>query len=180
MADGGPEATCTPGYDGPPEALFPTFADADTVLLWTFDDPEYPNATLTDASGNEYDLRLMDGGDLAPGVYGTALHFASRPGYEASFAGWQAPITNERMREEDGVPSGEWSPTVAPKHLIDTWACGAWTLEMRLRMTDIPTCLSSNKWNKRSDYLMESFAHHFHITRRVVDSANDVSRSSFS
>ena len=27
---------------------------------------------------------------------------------------------------------------------------------------------------------MESFAHHFHITRRVVDSANDVSRSSFS
>lgn len=76
VADGGPEATCTPGYDGPPEALFPTFADADTVLLRTFDDPEYPNATLTDASGNEYDLRLMDGGDLAPGVYGTARQFA--------------------------------------------------------------------------------------------------------
>ena len=37
-------------------------------------------------------------------------------------------------------------------------------------------CPSSNKWNRRSDYLMESFAHHFHITRRVVGSANDVSQ----
>lgn len=41
-------------------------------------------------------------------------------------------------------------------------------------------CPSSNKWNRRNDYLMESFAHHFHITRRVVGSANDVSRWSFS
>ncbi len=41
-------------------------------------------------------------------------------------------------------------------------------------------CPSSDKWNRRSDYLMESFAHHLHITRRVVDSANDVSRWSFS
>ena len=41
-------------------------------------------------------------------------------------------------------------------------------------------CPSSNKWNRRSDYLMESFAHHLHVTRRVVDSANDVSQWSFS
>ena len=41
-------------------------------------------------------------------------------------------------------------------------------------------CPSSNKWNRRNDYLMESFAHHFHITRRVVGSANDVSLWSFS
>ena len=37
-------------------------------------------------------------------------------------------------------------------------------------------CPSSNEWNRRNDYLMESFAHHFHITRRVVGSANDVSQ----
>ena len=41
-------------------------------------------------------------------------------------------------------------------------------------------CPSSNKWNRRSDYLVESFVPHYHITRRVVDSANDVSRWSFS
>ncbi len=44
---------------------------------------------------------------------------------------------------------------------------------------DITECPSSNKWNRRNDYLMESSAHHFHITRRVVGSANDVSRWSF-
>jgi len=138
-AERGVDATCVAGYDGPPESLFPSFPDADTVLLWTFDDPEYPYATLTDAGGNEYDLRLMDGGDLGPGVYGTALHVASRPGYEVSFAGWQGAISNERMREEDGVPSGEWSPTVVPKHLIDTFVCGVWTIELRVRLTDAPT-----------------------------------------
>ena len=41
-------------------------------------------------------------------------------------------------------------------------------------------CPSSNKWNRRSAFLKESFAHQLHITRRVVDSANDVSRWSFS
>ena len=41
-------------------------------------------------------------------------------------------------------------------------------------------CPSSNKWNRRSDYLMESFVPHCHVTRRVVDNANDVSRWSFS
>ena len=40
-------------------------------------------------------------------------------------------------------------------------------------------CPSSNKWNRRSDLLMESFVPYVHVTRRVVDSANDVSRWSF-
>jgi hypothetical protein len=40
-------------------------------------------------------------------------------------------------------------------------------------------CPSSNKWNRRSDLLMESFVPYGHVTRRVVDSANDVSRWSF-
>ena len=58
---------CPPEYDGPPAELFPTFSDDHTVVLWLFDDPEYPNATLGDAGGNEYDLRLMGGGELGSG-----------------------------------------------------------------------------------------------------------------
>ena len=42
------------------------------------------------------------------------------------------------------------------------------------------SCPSSNKWNRRSVWLMESFVPHLHVTRRVVDSATDVSRWSFS
>ncbi len=41
-------------------------------------------------------------------------------------------------------------------------------------------CPSSNKWDRCSVKLSECFAHQFNITRRVVDSANDVSRWSFS
>ena len=37
-------------------------------------------------------------------------------------------------------------------------------------------CPSSNKWNRRSILLKESFVPHLHVTRRVADSANDVSR----
>ena len=36
-------------------------------------------------------------------------------------------------------------------------------------------CPSSNKWDRCSVWLSEYIAHHFHITRRVVDNANDVS-----
>ncbi len=41
-------------------------------------------------------------------------------------------------------------------------------------------CPSSNKWDKRALNLSECFAHHFHVTRHAVGSANDVSRWSFS
>ena len=37
-------------------------------------------------------------------------------------------------------------------------------------------CPSSNKWDRCLVLLREYFAHHFHVTQRVVDSANDVSR----
>ena len=40
-------------------------------------------------------------------------------------------------------------------------------------------CPSSNKWDRCLVLLRECFAHHFHITRGVVDSANGVSRWSF-
>ena len=41
---------------------------------------------------------------------------------------------------------------------------------------DAIVCPSSNKWDRCLVLLRECFAHHFHVTRRVVDSANDVSR----
>ena len=42
--------------------------------------------------------------------------------------------------------------------------------------SDDARCPSSNKWDRCLVLLRECFAHHFHVTRRVVDSANDVSR----
>ena len=44
-----------------------------TIALWLFDEPDYPNMTLTDASVNQLDLRLKTGGELAAGKYGNAL-----------------------------------------------------------------------------------------------------------
>ena len=41
-------------------------------------------------------------------------------------------------------------------------------------------CPSSNKWNRSTFRLSECFAHHFHVTRHAVGSANDVSRWSSS
>ncbi len=38
------------------------------------------------------------------------------------------------------------------------------------------SCPSSNKWDRCLVLLRAYFAHHFHVTQRVVDSANDVSR----
>jgi hypothetical protein len=35
--------------------------DPYTIALWLFDDPSYPNTTLTDAGPNKYDLRLVCG-----------------------------------------------------------------------------------------------------------------------
>ena len=40
----------------------------------------------------------------------------------------------------------------------------------------VEQCPCSNKWDRCLVLLRECFAHHFHVTRRVVDSANDVSR----
>ena len=50
--------------------------------------------------------------------------------------------------------------------------------EMGARMVErlFPACPYSNKWDRCLVLLRECFAHHFHITRGVVDSANGVSR----
>ena len=43
------------------------------------------------------------------------------------------------------------------------------------RIQDVD-CPSLNKWDRRSDYLVESFVRRYHATRRAVSSANDVSQ----
>ncbi len=45
---------------------------------------------------------------------------------------------------------------------------------------DSGACPSSNNWNRSTFRLSECFAHHFHVTRHAVGSANDVSRWSSS
>ena len=52
-------------------------------------------------------------------------------------------------------------------------------LEELLGMGMSAACPSSSKWNRSDFRLSECFAHHFHITRRAVDSVNGVSRWSF-
>lgn len=41
-------------------------------------------------------------------------------------------------------------------------------------------CPSSNKWNRRSGLLVESFVPHGHVTQRIIDNATDVSQYFFS
>ena len=67
--------------------------------------------------------------------------------------------------------------TFSPCTFENTPAC----LRKRLRgATGVSTsCPSSNKWDRCAVRLSECFAHHFHVMRRVVDSANDVPRWSF-
>jgi len=119
--------------------LFPSFADAATEALWLFDDVWYPGVTLTDASSNEYDLRLMAGGQLEQSPYGTALRVAPGSGYKVIFAGFQGSISNHHMRMPDGIQSGLWSPTAAPLRLVSALACGGSTTEFRLKLVSPPT-----------------------------------------
>ena len=53
---------------------------------------------------------------------------------------------------------------------------GNWLVVFRFEDGEDVDCPSSNKWDRCLVLLREYFAHHFHVTQRVVDSANDVSR----
>ena len=55
-------------------------------------------------------------------------------------------------------------------------AAVVFSILLGVALIPIAECPSSNKWNRRSNLLMESFVPHGHVTRRVVDSANDASQ----
>lgn len=120
------------------ENLFPEFPSDNTVGLWLFDEQNYPHTTLTDASLNEYDLRLMPGGQLTKGVYGNALEVTPGTDLALYFAGWKGAHVDAHLREEDGIPSGLLGPNVAPKELLATLANRNWTIEFRLKLLSIP------------------------------------------
>ena len=73
---------------------------------------------------------------------------------------YAAAIERRRNKEDDHENDRFYIDTVAPP----------------IRAS---ACPSSNKWDKCFVRLSECFAHHFHLTRRAVDSANGVSRWSF-
>ncbi len=49
------------GADNDKRAAEAVLEDPHTIALWLFDDPSYPNTTLTDAGPHKYDLRLVCG-----------------------------------------------------------------------------------------------------------------------
>ncbi len=76
---------------------------------------------------------------------------------------------------------------------IGTFLCWGWqsdpsdvddrpqvsVVSQEFNIFDRGKCPSSNKWDRYVVRLSECLAHHFHVTRRAVDSANGVSRWSF-
>jgi len=121
--------------------LFPTFADEQTVVLWLFDESDYPHTTLTDASKYEKaDLCLMEGGSLVAGKFGRALKVSN--GYAVSYAGFTGSVTENHLRESDGVPSGLWGLTEGPGALLNGLAGQAWTIELWLNLLTTGTEIS--------------------------------------
>ena len=124
---------------GPSANFFPSYADGHTVALWLFDENQYPHTTLTDASENEYDLCLMEGGKLVPGKFGHALQISTNTEMAVGYAGFRGAIPEHHMRAKDGTPSGLWGPTVAPAKLLTAFSHNNWTIELWLRLASPPS-----------------------------------------
>jgi hypothetical protein len=107
----------------------------DTVVLWLFDESDYPHTTITDAS--EYavaDLCLMDGGKMVPGKFGNALQITGSD-YALCYAGFAGKVSEEELRERDGRPSALWGPTEASGALLDALAGKKWTIEVWINLS---------------------------------------------
>jgi len=109
------------------------FKDDNTVVLWLFDESNYPHTTLTDSSINEYDLCLMDAGKLVKGQFGNALSVGQSKGFGLCYAGFKGSISIKGMRVRDGNPSGLFGPTQTPVKLLNTLASNDFTIEMWIR-----------------------------------------------
>jgi hypothetical protein len=107
---------------------------AATLALWLFDEPQYLNATLTDATQNFYDLRLFPAGQLVPGRFGTAIGRRSpAPGQAVSFAEDCNGFAN------DWEGSLKDRPAKAPARLIAALGQGDWTWEFWVKFSHPPT-----------------------------------------
>ena len=104
-----------------------------TITLWLFDEPEYLNATLTDASENFYDLRLYPAGRLVPGRFGLAVSRRSADeGQAVSYA------EDWNTFDNDWEGSLKDRPAKAPARLIETLRQGDWTWEFWLKLDHAP------------------------------------------
>ena len=129
------EAPYNPKETSLVEGIIPP--NSDTVALWLFDEIDYPHATLTDAS--EYakaDLCLMDGGSMAEGKFGNALH-VSGSDYALCYAGFAGKVSEEQLRERDGTPSALWGPTEGSASLLSGLAGDKWTVELWLNLSSV-------------------------------------------
>ena len=105
------------------------YPDRNTIVLWLFDEIDYPHATLTDASDYaKADLCLMDGGQLVDGKFGNALQVTGTD-FALCYAGFAGKVSEEDLRERDGTPSALWGPTEGPGALLDGLAGDRWTIE---------------------------------------------------
>ena len=104
-----------------------------TVALWLFDEPDYLNATLTDATQNFYDLRLLPAGKISPGRFGSAISRRSpEPGQAVSFA------EDCRHFPNDWEGTLKDRPAKPPAKLIETLQQQDWTWEFWLQLERQP------------------------------------------
>ena len=138
------------GADAKPASLSSVTCDAHTVALWLFDDPEYFNATITDAGQNWYDLRLQPGGKLVPGRFGTALALSDDRAWTAKGASQGlykfTPHAIDATRAVTYAEMPAWNakdwgpaPIVSPTKLFRMLAKSDWTWEFWLRLNQAPT-----------------------------------------
>lgn len=140
------------GAEGNPPSASPVGADPQTVALWLFDDPEYFNATLTDASENWYDLRLQPGGKLVPGRFGSALAMSEDRVWTAKGVGQSAyknvpgSVQPFKTVTYARVPyHGDWggSPITPPAKLLAALEKSDWTWEFWLKLNQAPATEAS-------------------------------------
>ncbi|HUW18423.1 MAG TPA: LamG-like jellyroll fold domain-containing protein [Sedimentisphaerales bacterium] len=126
--------------------FFTSFADANTVGLWLFDELQYPCTTLTDAGENWYDLRLLAGGRLVEGRFGNALKVSAGAGPAVCYA--SIPKDPGNLKKSGGslgghtyapqTSSGLFGETTTPQKIVETLAQSDWTWEFWLRIESPP------------------------------------------
>jgi hypothetical protein len=72
------------------------------LAFWPMDDPQYPQATLTDAGPNHFDLTLLNG-TLTHGKFGGALAVRANRGHSVYYAAYPGHY------KDSGVSGFEWS-----------------------------------------------------------------------
>ena len=102
--------------------------DEHTIALWLFDDPQYPQVTLTEASWRHSDLRLLAGGQLVAGRFGNALKIIQNDSAATMYAQIARP-SRLPLQIQSVDPSDE---------LLATLKGSDWTCEFWLKLNGLP------------------------------------------